>query len=374
MSSFVRGLFSCSLLCLSLLLAGCGGADEAPSTEAAAPSLSVSVAQPSQRTLAQRVPAAGSVLAWEEMALGVELNGQRVAEVLVEVGDTVQAQQPLLRLDTRTLRMEQRQAAAQLVQAQAQDKVAGTNMKRAAELLERGLIATRDRDEAWSAAEAAKANLASAQAQLANANLRLDFATLRAPDAGQISWRGVQPGQVAMAGGELLRLIRQGRIEWRAEVTERDLIRIAPGTRALLRAADGSQVEGTVRQVSPSLDARSRTALVYVDLPQPGVLRAGMYAQGELLLGELEARTVPSDAVVERDGYRYVFVLGDGDLVEQRRIETGARQDGAVQVLSGLEAGERVAVKGAGFLSDGDRVRVIDASHAAPAAAPATAN
>lgn len=358
-------------LCVAALSA-CGEDAPAPESAEQPASLSVSVATPQARVLAQRVPAAGSVTAWEEMALGVEISGQRVEAVLVEVGDAVDAGQPLLRLDTRTLQMQQRQAEAQLGQAQAQAKVAGTNLGRAEELRGRGLIAVRDRDEAWAADEAAKANLRTAQAQAANAKLQLEFATLRAPDAGLISWRGVQPGQLAMGGTELLRLIRQGRLEWRAEVTDRDLARIAPGTRAVVRGPDGSSIEGAVRQVSPALDARSRTALVYVDLPASDALRAGMYAQGELLLGELDATTVPAEAVVERDGYRYVFVLREGDLVEQRRIETGAREAGAIQVLSGLAAGERIAVQGAGFLGDGDRVRIVEAVSAPAAASPAT--
>lgn len=359
-------------LCLMALLSACRSE---PAAAVKSPSLSVSAAVSETRTLAQRVPAAGSVHAWEEMSLGVELSGQRVAEVLVEVGDTVVAQQPLLRLDGRSLAMELRQALAQLTQTQAQLTVAQTSMKRATELLQRGLMAARDRDEAWAAEAVAMANRQSAQAQLENAQLRVTFTTLHAPDAGLISWRGVQPGQIPMPGSELLRLIRQGRLEWRAELPERELIRIVPGASAVLRGPDGHEVTGTVRQIAPALDAANRTGLVYIDLPQPGALLAGMYAQGELRLGELQARTVPEQAVVERDGYRYVFVLISAEasqdaVVAQRRIETGARQDGVVQIISGLDDAERIAVQGAAFLSDGDRVKVV----ATPAAVAATAD
>jgi RND family efflux transporter MFP subunit len=129
-----------------------------------------------------------------------------------------------------------------------------------------------------------------------------------------------------------------------------------------LRGPDGAAVAGTVRAVSPSLNVESRTGTVYADLPDPGALRAGMYAQGDLILGDLPARTVPDQAIVERDGYRYVFVLGEGDVVAQRRVELGVREGGIVQVREGLEADERVVVEGAGFLADGDRVRVVPAS------------
>jgi RND family efflux transporter MFP subunit len=288
------------------------------------------------------------------------VSGQRVAEVLVEVGAQVTADQPLLRLDTRSLAMARRQSEAGVAQADAQLVVARANAKRAAELRERGLVSARDAEEAWAAEENAKAQHRTASAALAAARLQVDFAELRAPDAGVISWRGVQPGQVVMPGAELLRLIRQGRLEWRAELSERELIRIAAGAVAVLRGPDGSQVQGTVRQVSPALDPVSRTGLVYVDLPAPGALRAGMFAQGELRLGEVSARTVPHAAVVERDGYRYVFVLGEGGVVAQRRVETGARDGDVVEIREGLADGERIALEGAAFLSDGDRVKVVE--------------
>jgi RND family efflux transporter MFP subunit len=353
----MRYLLSFSVL---LLLAACSDSATEPAA-VAAPSLSVDVAQLTTRTLTGRIPAAGGLHAWEEMSLGVELSGQRVAEVLVEVGDEVRAGQPLLRLDRRTLEVELRQAQARLAQAQAQKKVAEADLARATELQQRGLMPARDRDLSWAAAEAAKADLLAAQAQRESAELRLGFATLDAPDGGVVSWRGVQPGQVVVAGTELLRLIRQGRIEWRAELGERDLARVSPGMPARLRAADGTLTPGVVRQIAPALDRASRSAVVYVDLPQPGRLRAGMYAQGELLLGEHAVDTLPDAALVERDGFRYVFVVGADDVVAQRRVEIGARQDGLIEIRAGVAAGERVAVSGAGFLGDGDRVRVVQA-------------
>ena len=305
------------------------------------------------------------------MSLGVEVGGQRVAEVLVEVGDEVKRGQPLLTLDTRTLAMELRQAEAALAQADAQLAVAAANARRGERLKREQLIAASEADQLIAGELTAQAQRQTATAQVDAARLRLDFATLRAPDAGVVSARGVQPGQVAGAGTELLRLIRQGRLEWRVELPEGDLVQVSAGTAAALRGPDGAEVRGTVRTVSPALAASSRTGIAYVDLPEPGALRAGMYAQGELVLGEQQALSVPDQAVIERDGHRYVFVIGDGDVVAQRRIETGARAGGRIEVREGLQAGERVVAEGAGFLSDGDRVRVVDAT--APEAGSAAA-
>lgn len=347
---------ACALLPL-LFLAACS-ADEA-AVAPTAPSLSVSVTTPTQQSLPRRITASGSIAAWEEMVLGVELGGQRIARIHVEVGDVVKAGDALLTLDTRSLEMERRQAEAVLAQADAGLQVAAANARRGERLKREQLIASSEADQLIAGELTARAQRQTALAQLENARLRIGFATLRAPADGVISARLVQPGQVVVAGAELLRLIRGGRLEWRAELPEGELIRVTPGVPVELTGPDAAPVQGTVRAVSPALDARSRTGIVYADLPAPGSLRAGMYAAGDLILGAVPARTVPDQAIVERDGYRYLFVVGDGDIVEQRRVELGVRQDGVVEIRAGVEPGERVVVQGAGFLSDGDRVRVV---------------
>ncbi len=367
-----RALHVASALLSGLLLAACS-ADEA-AVAPAAPSLSVSVTTPTQQSLPRRVTASGSIAAWEEMVLGVELSGQRIARIEVEVGDFVKAGDPLLVLDTRALEMERRQAEAVLAQADAGLQVAAANARRGERLKREQLISASAADELIAGELTARAQRQTALAQLENARLRTAFATLRAPDDGVISARSVQPGQVVAAGAELLRLIRDGRLEWRAELPETELIRVAPGIPVQLRGPDGALVEGTVRAVSPSLDAQSRTGTVYADLPAPGALRAGMYAAGDLILGAVPARTVPDQAIVERDGYRYLFVVGDGDVVEQRRVDVGVRQGGVVEIRDGVEADDRVVVQGAGFLSDGDRVRVVPADQAPAPATDAAAD
>jgi RND family efflux transporter MFP subunit len=320
------------LMLLCLALAACS---DDSATPAATPSLTVSVALPEQQSLPRRITASGSVAAWEQMSLGVELSGQRVAEVLVEVGDVVSAGQPLLTLDTRALQMDVRQAEAALAQAEANLTVASANARRGERLKQDQLIAASDADQLIAGELGASAQRQTARAQLDNARLRLGFATLRAPDDGVISQRLVQPGQVVSAGSELLSLIRKGRLEWRAELPENDLIRISPGVPVELRGPDGGAVAGQVRAVSPALDARSRTGVVYADLPEPGALRAGMYAQGDLVLAAAPARTLPDSAIVERDGYRFVFVLGEGDVVAPHATTASSRSAKACRPMNG---------------------------------------
>lgn len=346
----------------ALLLAGCGSeqkpAAAAPSADTGA-SLSVNLVTPQARPLQRRLTASGSIAAQEEMLLGVELSGVRVAEVLVDVGEPVKKDQVLLRLDTRTLRSEQRQADAAVAEAQAALAVAKRNNERMAALRDKGLISARDADEMWGAATQAEARLNSARAQHEAVALRLSFAELRAPDDGVISRRDVQPGQVVSSGGELLRLIRHGQLEWRGNLPEAELVRVQEGTIVQVSGPDGSQAQARVRRVAASLDTASRTGMVYATIAEPGTLRAGMFAQGDLLLGESAALLLPLAAVVQRDGHSYVFRVGGEQRVTRQRIEIGRVDGEQIEIVSGLAATDPVVARGAGFLSEGDRVRVI---------------
>jgi len=353
-----------SLLPALGLLAGCGG--PAPESPGPAPSLVVTTVRPVAQPMERALTVSGSVAAWQEMSLGVELTGIRVAEVLVEVGDTVRPGQPLLRLDDRTLRVQARQADASVAQARASLELARANADRGATLVKEGLISSSNADELRATLTSAEAQVATAEADREAARLRLGFATLLAPDAGIISARTIQPGQIVSSGTDLLRLIRQGRLEWRAELTEGDLTRVAIGTPVELASPSGERITGRVRAISPAVDPETRTGILYADLPAPGNLRAGMFAQGQILLGATTANVLPREAVIFRDGFPYVFVAraavgGDAATfnVEQRRINVGGQRGDFTEVEDGLTAEERVVVRGAGFLSDGDLVREV---------------
>jgi hypothetical protein len=227
-------------------------------------------------------------------------------------------------------------------------------------LLERKLISSANFDELnANRAKTAAAALA-AEADRDATRLRLAFASLQAPDDGIISARNVQPGQIVSTGTELLRLIRRGRLEWRAEIAENDLLRIVPGAVVALRGPSGESIAGRIRAVSPALDAKTRTALVYADLPDPGALRAGMFAEGRIRTAKARVMVLPRQSVVFRDGYPYVFVLGNDNRVAQRRIELGSAQQNLFEIRSGVTAADRVVVRGAGFLGDGDVVAVTE--------------
>jgi len=361
-------------IAIASLVTACGGG-EPPPAPAPTANITVTTTAPASHRLDRAITVSGSVAAWQEMSLGVELTGNRIAEVLVDVGDRVRAGQPLLRLDARTLEVQARQADAAVAQAKANLALARSESARGEQLLAQRLVSTADADELKANLIRAEAQLTTAEADRDAARLRLGFATLVAPQPGIISAREVQPGQVVSAGTELLKLIRDGRLEWRADLAEKDMTRVREGTPVELTGPDGQLVRGRVRAVSPALNPETRTGLVYADLPEPGTLRAGMFAQGRIVLGSDEATVLPREAVVYRDGLPYVFVVTPGGdtaaKAVQRRIDVGIQQEGLVEVTGGVQAADQVAVRGAGFLSDGDLVRVAPTATAQAGSAPA---
>ncbi|KAF1701818.1 efflux RND transporter periplasmic adaptor subunit [Pseudoxanthomonas suwonensis] len=344
------------VLAMALLAVLAGGGGEA--TEEAAQPPAVTAEAPRLQQVARSLRVSGPVAAYEEMQLGVELNGLRVTALNVDVGQQVRAGQVLLTLDHRTLDSELAQARASMQEAEAALALARANYSRAETLAARQLISASQLDELRALRIQAEAQLATARARRDAAQLQRDFAELRAPADGVVSRRMVQPGQVVAAGTELLRLIRDGRLEWRAELPERQLALVEVGNPVEL-AYQGSTISGRVRAVSPGVDAESRTGTLYVDLPEPGPLKAGVYLEGRIVTGSGQALMLPSEAVVQRDGHAYVFVLDDGQVVQRRRVRTGLAEAGRIEIVEGLEPGRQVVVKGAGFLGEGDRVRVV---------------
>lgn len=358
-------------------------ADEPAAAERAArPALAVTVAVPQAETLPVRLSANGDVAAWQEAVIGSDVAELRLIEVRADVGDVVRAGQVLAVFDDATVRADVAQARAALAEARAAATEAADNARRARDLRASGALAQQQVTQYLTAEQTAQARVEAAQAALDAQALRLKRTRVLAPDDGVVSARSATVGAVSGMGGELFRLVRQGRLEWRAEVASATLPRIRIGVPVRVLAANGEQVDGLVRMVAPTVDTQKRSALVYVDLPPLPLTAAGaqgegregnarhaavlpgMFARGDFLLGEQAALTVPQAAVVVRDGYSYVFVLGDDSHVAMRRVQTGTRIDGRVAVLDGLVAAERVVARGGVFLNDGDLVRVEPAADA----------
>ena len=347
-------------------------ADERTKPPSPKPSLTVTVTSPQSGSLTQKITANGSLAAWQEAIIGAEANGLKITEVRVNVGDRVQRGDVLAVLQADTLRAELAQAEAALAEANASAQEAKAQSDRARNLQQQGFFSNAQLSQTLAADASAQARVQSARAMVQLQTVRLSQTQVRAPDAGVISARQATVGSVVGAGTELFRLIRQGRIEWRAEVTAAEIGRIRVGAPVQVKAASGQMLQGKVRMVSPSVDAQTRNAIVYVDLPSAtGSARAGMYAQGEIALGQSQAITVPQSAVVVRDGFSYVYTVGADQKVSQLKVQTGRQSGDRVEVTSGLKADARVVASGGAFLNHGDTVRVVDApaAQAAPAAA-----
>jgi RND family efflux transporter MFP subunit len=352
-------------------------ADERTKPPSPKPSLTVTVTSPQSGSLTQKITANGSLAAWQEAIIGAEANGLKITEVRVNVGDRVQRGDVLAVLQADTLRAELAQAEAALAEANASAQEAKAQSDRARNLQQQGFFSSAQLSQTLAADASAQARVQSARAMVQLQTVRLSQTQVRAPDSGVISARQATVGSVVGAGTELFRLIRQGRIEWRAEVTAAEIGRIRVGAPVQVKAASGQMLQGKVRMVSPSVDAQTRNAIVYVDLPSAtGSARAGMYSQGEIALGQSQAITVPQSAVVVRDGFSYVYTVGADQKVSQLKVQTGRQSGDRVEVLSGLKADARVVASGGAFLNHGDTVRVVDAPAAqavsAPSAAPAT--
>ena len=327
---------------------------------AARPALTVAVTQPRQVDLPLSIVANGSIAAWQEASIGTEAHGLRLAEVLVNVGDVVRRGQVLATFAADTVRADAAQIRAAVAEAEATLAEAAANAQRARELQPSGALSAQQINQFLTAEQTAKARLEAQRAAAQAQELRLAQTKVLAPDDGVISARSATVGAVLPAGTELFRMIRKGRLEWRAEVPAASLAAIRPGMKAVVTPAGGTPVTGTVRMVAPTVDPATRNGLVYVDLPAGGAARAGMFASGEFELGRRSALTLPQSAVLLREGFHYVFVV-EGERVRQVKVAVGRRSVDRVEITDGLAGDARVVASGGSFLGDGDTVRVVAA-------------
>ena len=362
------------LMLVGLCVVGTGShhevAAQAPPS-APRPALTVQLLQGQRSELPLKVSANGSITAWQEAVISSQANGLLLKQVRVNVGDVVKQGQVLATLDADTVQAELAQVKASVAEAQAVLAEAQTNAQRARELQNTGALSAQQINQYLTAERTAQARLQAQQALARVQQLRLLQTQIKAPDDGVISSRAATVGAIAPLGQELFRLIRKGRLEWRAEVGTADLQRLAPGMKAQVTPSGLTEkFPGTVRQIAPSLDPQTRNAIVYADLPRHPALKAGMFARGEFELGTSQGLTLPQQAVVLREGFSYVVKVGSVQNNQARvsliKVGLGRRVGDRVEVVSGLASG-------GGFLADGDMVRVVATAGAAPGSArPAT--
>lgn len=340
-----------------LALAACGKPKEG--TKAPQASQTVTVQAVSVVNVARRVTASGDIVAWNEVVVGAETGGLTAVRVLVDEGAWVRQGQPLVRMNDDLLRAQVRQQEASVAAARATQAQADAALARARELRGRGYLAQAGLDTAIANQATAAAQVSAAEAGLSEVRTRLGQTIVRAPVSGLVASRKVVQGQIVAPGTELFRIVRDGRLELNAEVPETQLAQVRAGMPATILSDQLGEVRGTVRIITSQVDVQSRVGMARIALSSAGGFRPGMFARGVINVGEQPALTTPGQAVVYRDNKPGVFVLGAQSTVRFRPIVIGARTRDTVEVAEGLTAGERIVVQGAGFLADGDRVRVV---------------
>ena len=362
--SRLNGFVLSSLLSLVGLAAGAQFAQA--SQDAPRAGLTVTVTHPEVTQIAAVITANGSVAAWQEALIGAQVGGLRMAEVLVNVGDIVQKGQVLALFATDTVLADLAVQKAQQAEARAALADAKANAERARSLKNSGALSAQQISQYLTAEQTAQARLEASSAQVQVQELRLKYAEVRAPDDGVISMRQATVGSVVPPGTELFRMVRQQRLEWRAEVTSEELSRIKVGMPVSVFPASlpkgAPALLGTVRVIGPTVDPQARTAVVFVDLPknpndEPPV-RAGMFASGQFQLGSTQGLTLPQESVVMRDGFSYVFKVGENQRVVQTKVSVGRRVGARIEVLVGVAATDKIVESGAGFLTNDDLVAV----------------
>ena len=317
-----------------------------------------------------RLSANGNIVAWQEAIIGAEGNGLRLNDIRVNVGDVVKKGQVLATFAAETSRADVTQLQANVAEAEAALAEAQANAARARTLQDSGAISAQQINQYVTAEKTAAARLAATKAQAQSSQLRLGFTRVIAPDDGVISGRMATVGSVVGTGQEMFRLIRQNRLEWRAEVTASELSKVIAGQKVAITTPSGDMVQGRVRVVAPTVDAQTRNAIAYVDLDKSSASKPGMFAKGEFDLSNSKAIHVPQTAIVARDGFSFVMRVEPNNKVTQLKVQTARRVGDRVEIKDGVKEGETLVASGAAFLTEGDTVRIAAVAAASNSTTP----
>lgn len=335
-------------------------AQAAQSPAVSKPALTVltTTLQPAQWT--RSLMANGSIVPWQEAVIGAEVSGVRIADIKVNVGDRVQKGQVLATLQMDTVEANEAETRALQTESEALLAEASANAERMRKLRDVGFISAQQAEQAINNEKAARARLAAQRARHEVSALRVSQTTIRAPDAGIISARTATAGTLTQSGMELFRLIRQGRLEWHAELTADEIGLIRAGMDVELTAAQGQVVHGRVRAIAPALNLQTRYGQAMVSLPEHAGLVAGMFASGTFSLGKQATAllALPQSAVMLRNEAAYVFVLDDQSRVHEQQVSVGRRHGDQIEIIGGLAKGVPVVESGGAFLVEGDVVHV----------------
>ena len=363
-------------------------AQEATASLAAPVLPAISVSAVTTQVLRDRVIASGLVGAVEQVQVQPLIEGQPIETLEADVGDEVKEGQVLARLSLTTLELQRSQFVASLASAEAQIAQAQAQLletqssadeakrvsDRTATLQEQGTASQAAADQALAAAvsaqarvavavqtlEAARAQVALVNAQLANVDLQLQRTAVVAPVAGEIIARNAQVGSIASAAGDpMFIIIRDNALELRADMAERDLLRVLPGQTVVMTAVGSTTpLTGTVRLVEPTIDIISRLGTARITISMPELVRSGMFAEAEILVAERETLAVPVSAIGSSPEGSTAMRVVEGK-VTRVIVETGIRDGAMIEILSGLALGDTIVTKAGAFVRDGDLINPV---------------
>ncbi|MET3825432.1 MULTISPECIES: efflux RND transporter periplasmic adaptor subunit [Sphingomonas] len=319
----------------------------------------VSVVVPGRSSVARVVSATGSLAARREMPVGVAGDGGMVTRVLVEPGQWVAKGQVLALVDRSVQTQTAASLNAQIAVAKSDAAIAQSELDRAQTLVTRGFLSKADLERKAATRDAALARVRVAQATLGEANARTNRLDIRAPAAGLVLTRAVEPGQIVGPGtGTLFRLAEGGQMEMRAQISESDLRGLRIGARANVTPVGGSDsFTGEVWQVSPVIDPTSRQGIARIALAYNPALRPGGFASASVVSGMTDVPQLPNSAIQSDEKGNFVYVMGPGDKIVRRSIKVGEVSDRGVSIVEGLNGTERVVLSAGAFLTPDQKVR-----------------
>ncbi len=383
------------LLAMSVLFLPHAIKAEEASTSTSQPKIpSIVVTKAETRPLVDRVVATGSIKPVEEIYVQPLVDGLSIRTLEADVGDRVEADGVVARLNDDALRLQKSQLQAsrakaeaalaqyhaQLADAQANATEAERQFKRATALGKSGTFSTSSVEQAETAASSARAKVTSAEqaisiaeadikvvdSQIADIDLNLARTDVKTPVAGVVSVRNAKTGAIASGSGQpMFTVIRDGQIELVADVSETDILKMRVGQKAKITVAGGAaSLNGSIRLISPIVDPQTRLGAVHIAIDDDNGARAGMYGSAEIILAEATGIALPLSAITTSKNRTTTRLVKDG-VVKQVDIATGIQDGAYIQVVSGLKEGDVVVAKAGAFVRDGDRINPISDETAA---------
>jgi len=329
----------------------------------------VSVMTPGMKAVTSTVCFTGAIAARYDMPIGNDGDTGRIVGVYVEAGDHVERGQLLARLDDSVLVPQVNRLEAALEQAKAQAALSAAEYRRAQGVEAAGALSAEDIEKRHATAITDAANVKVVAAQLAEAQARLTRTRIVAPIAGTVLTRKAEVGQIANPGGDaLFRVASGGEVEMRGQLAEQDLAQVKVGDPAMVHITGVPQpFDGRVRLLGAIIDPQTRLGEIRISLQPDPALRPGAFARGTVSVGKAMRPVVPQTAVLSDGSGSYVFVVDAKSHAVRREVRVTDTSDAGVIIASGLDGTERVVTTAAGFLRDGEEVKVTGTSSALPA-------